>query len=441
VANGGFMPKVTEHAGEYIFELRDEVFIAVTYASEKKLRFQLWRKDVMLPPTEGNIFLQSFRDQLVKQAREAFSQKGKRDRIPHIEEDIAKVSTIIGSRGDRGKNLQQKLQDDAQGGTMTEGLIKLAEERAHLFKTPEKQAHAVCQRAGHTEVMLVENPQFRRWLRNEFKRNETERLQEVAQRERDRLIESLGALANEEVINAPLNVRPVRVVPATAIANAVEELRDSAIEDGPTEQVFVRVAGYQDRVYLDLANDNWEAVEITKEGRNVIPSEQVPVRFVRSDVMLPLPYPTRDGSLDDLKKLLTIPQAKSEESWSLILSWLVQALAPCEGDYPILVLMGGHGTAKSTHTEILRALVDPLSSAHESEETYYDLHTLFLHLVKRWILAVDNVDTLPSKLSNRLARISSGAGIERVMNLRKSRIEMRISRSAWSPRDLCFPHF
>jgi hypothetical protein len=30
--------------------------------------------------------------------------------------------------------------------------------------------------------------------------------------------------------------------------------------------------------------------------------------------------------------------------------------------------------------------------------------------------------------------------IERVMNLGENRIEMRISRSAWFPRDLCFPH-
>jgi CBS domain-containing protein len=30
--------------------------------------------------------------------------------------------------------------------------------------------------------------------------------------------------------------------------------------------------------------------------------------------------------------------------------------------------------------------------------------------------------------------------LERVMNLGKSRIEMRISRSAWFPRDLCFLH-
>src|SRR5215204_512911 len=30
--------------------------------------------------------------------------------------------------------------------------------------------------------------------------------------------------------------------------------------------------------------------------------------------------------------------------------------------------------------------------------------------------------------------------LERVMNLGESRIEIRISRSAWFPRALCFPH-
>jgi hypothetical protein len=34
----------------------------------------------------------------------------------------------------------------------------------------------------------------------------------------------------------------------------------------------------------------------------------------------------------------------------------------------------------------------------------------------------------------------AGATLERVMNLGKSRIEMRISRSAWFPRAPCFLH-
>src|SRR5215211_7372436 len=40
----------------------------------------------------------------------------------------------------------------------------------------------------------------------------------------------------------------------------------------------------------------------------------------------------------------------------------------------------------------------------------------------------------------RLIRPIPVFGLERVMNLGENRIEMRISRSAWFPRDLCFPH-
>jgi hypothetical protein len=47
-------------------------------------------------------------------------------------------------------------------------------------------------------------------------------------------------------------------------------------------------------------------------------------------------------------------------------------------------------------------------------------------------------------LVERMVEETSGGDalplLERVMNLGKSRIEMRISRSAWSPRDLRFPH-
>ena len=40
----------------------------------------------------------------------------------------------------------------------------------------------------------------------------------------------------------------------------------------------------------------------------------------------------------------------------------------------------------------------------------------------------------PGKSSVALVRL------ERVMNLGKNRIEMRIPQSAWFPRDLCFLH-
>jgi hypothetical protein len=132
-----FVPKVTEQNDEYIFELRDEVFMSVAFASEKKLRFQMWRQTTLLAPDEGNIFAQSFRDKLVEQARAGFNEAGKPDAVPHIAEDVAIVATLLGSKAGDGKSLHDRLKE-GEGPSITERLIKLGEENAALFHTPDK---------------------------------------------------------------------------------------------------------------------------------------------------------------------------------------------------------------------------------------------------------------------------------------------------------------
>src|SRR5215208_1452575 len=122
-----FTPKVTQQNDEYVFELRDDAFLSVRYASEKRLRLQLWRQASILPPDEGNIFVQSFRDRLVAQAKSAFNEPGKPDDIPNLAEDIGLVATILGDRSEDGKSLIDKIVED-EGPSITEKLITLAEE-------------------------------------------------------------------------------------------------------------------------------------------------------------------------------------------------------------------------------------------------------------------------------------------------------------------------
>jgi hypothetical protein len=409
--NDKFSPKVTEQDDEYIFELRDGVHVAVRFASEKKLRFQMWRDATMLPADEGNIFTQSFRDRLVAQARDGFNEAGKPDNIPHIAEDIGTMATLLGNRGDGGKSMQEKLIEQ-EGGTIIERLITIAEEGAKLFRTPEQDPHAVCKRAGHQEVLLVNSPQFRVWLRGEFKCREKERLQTVARIERERMLDMMGALAPDSLADEPLHVPRPPVIPPAALATAVAEIEAAALLEGPVEEVYLRVAGHDGKVYIDLCNEKWEAVEISKEGWKIIPSEAIPMKFVRSNAMKELPYPVPGGSVDELKEMLTLPEENSDESWSLILAWVMQALIPCKGDYPILVLLGGHGTAKSTHTEMLRELVDPAVVEHEHEKTYHDLKVLYIEVTTSWILAMDNVSQLRDWLSDILCRVSSGGGFK-----------------------------
>ena len=63
----------------------------------------------------------------------------------------------------------------------------------------------------------------------------------------------------------------------TALQNAIATLSGTARFDGGKYEVYVRVAGTNDRIYLDLGDPSHQAVEITAQGWQVIPSP--PVRF------------------------------------------------------------------------------------------------------------------------------------------------------------------
>ena len=58
------------------------------------------------------------------------------------------------------------------------------------------------------------------------------------------------------------------------------------------------------RLYLDLADEHWRAVEIGPDGWRVL--ECPPVRFRRSPGMLPLPVPERGGSIEALRSFLNL---------------------------------------------------------------------------------------------------------------------------------------
>jgi len=57
--------------------------------------------------------------------------------------------------------------------------------------------------------------------------------------------------------------------------------------DAPERGVNIRVAEHAGRLYLDLADEHWRAVEIGPDGWRVL--ERAPVRFRRSSGILPLP--------------------------------------------------------------------------------------------------------------------------------------------------------
>ena len=113
--------------------------------------------------------------------------------------------------------------------------------------------------------------------------------------------------------------------------NALDEVLDTlaarARFEGPEHQVFLRVAHAGDKVYVNLCNDNWEAVEISKEGFRVI--RNPPVYFVRRPGMLSLPHPSQARDAQKLLLLKTLLELFEDRmTLRLLVAYLVGIFNP-----------------------------------------------------------------------------------------------------------------
>jgi hypothetical protein len=233
-----------------------------------------------------------------------------------------------------------------------------------LFHTAIGTAYADLQIDGHRETWPIHSKRFRSWLRRRY-------------------YQATGDAASAAALNAVLNLLEAR-----------------AQFDGPEQTVHVRTAEHEGRIYLDLADEAWRAAEIGPYGWQIV--AEPPVGFRRPPGMLPLPMPERGGSLDQLTSLLNLP---GRDDLVLVTTWLLAALR-YGGPYPLLVIAGEQGSAKTVLSKMLRALVDPnvapvRSLPHEERD-------LFIAANNGHVLAFDNLSALPPWLSDALCRLASG---------------------------------
>jgi hypothetical protein len=233
-----------------------------------------------------------------------------------------------------------------------------------LFHTASGSAFADLIVHGHRETWPVRSKQFRSWLRRQhYAKNG----------------EALGAAAMRSIVDL---------------------LEAQAQFDAPERAVYVRVAEHEDRMYLDLADDRWQAVEISPSGWHIV--SRAPVRFRRPSGMLALPRPESGGSVETLAAFLNV---SSRDDHILVVSWLLAALYH-RGPYPVLAIAGEQGSAKTVLCKILRALVDPNVApvrALPREE-----RELMIAANNGHVLAFDNLSSLPGWTSDALCRLASG---------------------------------
>jgi DNA polymerase I-like protein with 3'-5' exonuclease and polymerase domains len=237
---------------------------------------------------------------------------------------------------------------------------------ACLFHTADETPYAVVARDGHKETWALRSTSFRRWL-------------------------------------AKLHYDKNQKAPSSqAIVDALAVLEGLALHDGPELPVFIRVAEQEGFIYIDLANDKWEAVAVSAAGWQV--TADYPVRFRRPKGSLPLPYPQRGGSLADLRPFVN---TRSAGDFLLVVAWLAAALRP-RGPFPLLALLGQQGSAKSSLGRILKKLPDPAKPLLRAEPR--DGRDLMIAANNGWVVAFDNLSYLPQDLSDYLCRLATGGG-------------------------------
>ena len=291
---------------------------------------------------------------LKKDDRAAFEKlraqlKGAGCRVTALDEALAEESGDVGGRGP----------------TQADILIDLAQ-AAELFHTADGTGFVDLDINGHRETWPIRSKGFRRWLARRF-------------------FEETDGAPNSEALQSALNV-----------------IEAKAHFDAPERVVYIRVGGLDNRIYLDLCDETWRAVEIDSEGWRVINTP--PVRFRRAAGMLPLPIPVAGGSIEDLRPYLNV---RSNADFVLIVAWELAALRD-RGPYPALTLFGEHGTAKSTAAKILRALIDPNTAPLRALPR--EDRDLFIAATNGRVLAFDNISFLPDWISDTLCRLSTGGG-------------------------------
>ncbi len=236
-----------------------------------------------------------------------------------------------------------------------------------LFRTPDHEAYATVTIDRHTETWPVKSRPFRRYLARLFYRA------------------TKGAPGSQ------------------ALQDAIGVLEGHALFGQQVHPVSVRVAEANHHIYIDLANEGWEVIEVGPDGWAMRPAADVPVKFRRAKGMLALPTPRRGGSLGPLRDYLNI----EGRDWILFLAWLLMAFRP-KGPYPVLALLGEQGSGKSWVARTARELVDPNRASLRSEPR--DPRDLIIAATNSWVVSLDNVSRVEDWLSDCLCRLATGGG-------------------------------
>ncbi|WP_108820130.1 DUF6371 domain-containing protein [Pseudovibrio sp. Alg231-02] len=244
-------------------------------------------------------------------------------------------------------------------------LLSVAQD-LELWHSPQKDAFATVFVNGHYEHWPVESQSFKRWLVGRY-------------------YEKTGLAPSTQNLGDALRVFEVR-----------------ALEQGACRVPYMRTGWQDGESWLDLADESWRAVRITRDGWEVISNP--PVKFIRKQTMSALPVPEKGHGIEEMHHLINA----EEEDCKLVLGWMVACLWGRSRSYPVLALGGEQGSGKSTMARLLRSITDPCAVSASSLPK--DERDLMVMAQNGHVLNFDNVSKMEGWLSDAICRMATGSG-------------------------------
>jgi len=190
------------------------------------------------------------------------------------------------------------------------------------------------------------------------------------------------------------------------LQNVITHLAGEALFKEEEHDTYIRTARYEDRIFIDLTNEHWEVIEITKNGWSLFEGV-LPIKFLRTSNAQPLPIPDPTGTFDCLKEVFRL---KNDDDYIVLAAWMLYVLAGT-GPYPILAIEGTAGSSKSTLSRQLRMLLDPRRPALQS--TPNNIEDLYISANKTHLIVIDNLSSIKQKTSDIFCGIATGTGISK----------------------------
>lgn len=262
-------------------------------------------------------------------------------------------------------------EDDGKGRrSQADRLVEIVTaENAVLFHDQYREPHARILVSGHWETCRVKSKNFRRWCCNLFWKQEK------------------------------------KTPNSNALSSALNTLEGMATYEGQQIRLENRMVWHEGALWYDLSNEVWEAVRITEEGWEIVPTP--PILFQRFTHQAPQMHPVRGG---DIRGLLHFTRLAKEEQKLLLLVYAVSCFIP-GFPHPVPILYGDQGAAKTTTAKVLRSLIDPstvgvLSMSNTSTEL---AQTLSHHYCSFF----DNLSSITDWASDALCRAVTGEGFSK----------------------------